>query len=319
MNLRECVPLYQKHLSKSVHWVALFTRSKSCFGAVLYCSPNKVNHFTTTLYPRDLLNIPPKLWSVRFYYSLCLKLLWLQNRFQFSCDWTLDCDNVSAWWNCVLSCLFDCNRMYQLNVKHPWAEQRCIVFVPLAYLSKCPISPRSEFAGKQRMRDAQVTWFWPPPPLPRWKWDTLQSESLREFLWPAISGTGDKMKLRHPTYLCCHRARKNLCCQEQKHQKISCQLNPPSFSLQWWLMLAPGIFFSKMIEFIIMIENCKLRVGNSLTMMMKSWRQCQRLQLITFRVIRMGMIYIFVQIGRALNRPAAGSPTNWEKNNVVKI
>ena len=37
----------------------------------LYCiSPNKVNHFTTTLYPRDLLNIPPKLWTVQFYSSL---------------------------------------------------------------------------------------------------------------------------------------------------------------------------------------------------------------------------------------------------------
>ena len=111
---------------------------------------------------------------------------------------------------------------------------------------------------------------------------------------------------------------KNLCCQEQKHQKISCQPNPPSFPLQWWLMLAFGISCSKMIELIIMIENCMPRVGNSLTMMMKTWRQCQLLQLITFRVIRMGMIYIFVQIGRALNRPAAGSATNWEKTNVVK-
>ena len=62
-NLRECVPLYQKHLSKSVRGVALFTRSKICFGAV-YCNPNKVNHFTTTLYPRDLLNIPTKLCRV---------------------------------------------------------------------------------------------------------------------------------------------------------------------------------------------------------------------------------------------------------------
>ena len=33
-------------------------------------------------------------------------------------------------------------------------------------------------------------------------------------------------------------------------------------------------------------------------MTMKTERQCQRLQLITFRVIRMGMIYIFVQIGQ---------------------
>ena len=49
-------------------------------------------------------------------------------------------------------------------------------------------------------------------------------------------------------------------------------------------------------------------------------RQWRPLQLITFRVIRMGMIYIFVQIGRrrSLNRPAAGSATNWEKSNVEK-
>ena len=112
-------------------------------------------------------------------------------------------------WQCISQmelCLCNWSTMYNLQLKkvavHLWAQQCCIVFVPLAYLSKCPVSPRSEFAGKQRMRGAQVTGFWAPSSPSRWKWDTLQSESLGEFLWAAISGTGDKMKLRHPTSLC---------------------------------------------------------------------------------------------------------------------
>ena len=121
---------------------------------VLYqCNPNKVNHFTTTLYhpvtywtslPNCALNtlvtkhIPVVLW--------------------------FDC----GLWQCISQVFGLCNwsTMYILQLKIGGSEhQQCgSVFVPSAYLSKCPISPRSEFAGKQRMRGAQVTGFWAPPP-----------------------------------------------------------------------------------------------------------------------------------------------------------
>ena len=167
----------------------------------------------------------------------------------------------------------DCTRMYKLNVKYPWAEQRCIVFVPLAYLSKCPISPRSEFAGKQRMRGAQVTGFWAPPPS-RWKWDTLQSESLREFLWPAISGTGDKMKLRHPTYLCCHRARKKPMLPRAKTPKNQLPAKSPLLPIAMMTYASFWNILFKDDRIHYYDWNCMLRVGNPLTVMMKSWRQC---------------------------------------------
>ena len=159
---------------------------------VLYqCNPNKVNHFTTTLYhPVTYWTSLPNCALNTLVTKHVPVLLWF------------DC----GLWQCIsqVSGLCNWSTMYILQLKIGGSEhQQCgIVFVPSAYLSKCPISPRSEFAGKQRMRGAQVTGFWAPSPPPsRWKWDTLQSESLGEFLWPAISGTGDKMKLRHPTYL----------------------------------------------------------------------------------------------------------------------
>ena len=181
-------------------------------------------------------------------------------------NWATIC--VFAMWsmpmyhpNCVF-CQSNCTRLLlfeQVNLVCQQSAEHCICTfslpVQMPHLAKVGVCWQAAHEGR--------TSYWilgstSPPlthqPPSRWKWDTLQSESLREFLWPAISGTGDKMKLRHPT---------PVCCPQQKHQKIGSEQN-----LWWW----------------------------------GGWRRSrwfQPFQLITFRVIRMGMIYIFVQIGRS--------------------
>ena len=123
--------------------------------STVYCGANKENHFTTDLYPCDLLNIPtPTVRRVQFhhlhlpkYYETCF---WLLLRSQ-QCQTILKLDQ-NIW------------------VRDVKSRTKGIVFLPLAnqataYLSKCPISSRSDFAGKQRMRSAQVTGFWVSPPI----------------------------------------------------------------------------------------------------------------------------------------------------------